>query len=307
MYFIGIDGGGSTSRLLAVDKALTPIARHTGLATNLSASPFEVVRDNIHNLLRGFCEESGLRLEDCVSLCIGTAGVDGDRNLGPMESIFREAGYAGKLKIVPDAAIALMAKTKGAPGIVIISGTGSIGYAIDSFGKATRCGGWGAFIDDGGSGYKIGIEAIRYSLMAFDGRGQKTILTDKITKHFEIGRIDEVIKIVYALPYDKAKIAKLSDVVRAAASEGDEVALSIERQAAEDLALMAKTLAARNKCNMIVISGGILLNNMDIQSMFKRDVIESCPGVSVLHLDVEAEMGAIYLAASEYESQISAQ
>ena len=298
MYYIGIDGGGSTSRLLAVDKHLTPIGRNTGGPTNLAALPAEVVGENIRRLIEEFNAKTNTHIKDCEAICIGTAGADGDRNTAVMEKIFRDIGFTGKIKIVTDAVIALASKTKGKAGIVIISGTGSIGYAIDESGQASRCGGWGAFIDDSGSGYKIGMEAIRYALMDFDGRGQKTALTSKIIEFFELKRIDEVLKQVYSIPFDKAKIAKLSQLVRTAAQEGDTIALLIENTAAEDLALLAKTLISKSQlfAAQVILSGSILLNNQHIQDRFKQKVIEAYPNVTIAPQDVESELGAVYLA-----------
>jgi len=298
MYYIGIDGGGSTSRLLGTDKNLTVIGRHKGGPTNLAALEAETVCENIRQLIEEFNCQTGTHLKDCEAICIGSAGVDGDRNTGLMESIFRDIGFNGKIKIVTDAVVALASKTKGEAGIVIISGTGSIGYAIDKSGHALRCGGWGAFIDDSGSGYKIGMEAIRYALMDYDGRGQKTVLTSKIMEFFELKRIDEVLKHVYSIPFDKAKIAKLSQVVRTAAEAGDSIALLIERTAAEDLALLAKTLIGRSQLStaQVILSGSILLHNPHIQERFKHAVEAAYPNVTIAPQDVESELGAVYLA-----------
>jgi len=298
MYYIGIDGGGSTSRLLATDKDLNVLGKHKGGPTNLAALDAETVGKNIRCLVEEFNRSTNTHIKDCKAICIGSAGVDGDRNTTLMESIFRDIGFNGKIKIVTDAVIALASKTKGKPGIVIISGTGSIGYAIDESGQALRCGGWGAFIDDTGSGYKIGIEAIRYALMDFDGRGQKTVLTSKIVEYFELKRIDEVLKQVYSLPFDKAKIAKLSQVVRAAAQAGDDIALLIESTAAKDLALLAKTLIRKSQLltTQVILSGSILLHNQHIQDRFRQAVMEAYPNVTIAPQDVESEMGAVYLA-----------
>ena len=295
MYYIGIDGGGSNSRLLAVDEDFNFVGSSRGLATNLATLSREKVAENIKNLLSDFIS----KLDDCKSICIGTAGVSADKDGFVMESIFRDLGFKGRFKVVNDAAIVLMAQTKGEAGIVIISGTGSIGYAIDEYGRATRCGGWGAFIDDYGSGYRIGVEALRAAFMGFDGRAKKTILTNKIVSHFGISRLDEALQEVYGKEFDKAKIASLSVLVGAAAEEGDEAAVSIENAAADDLALMAKTLVAKSGLaeNLIVLSGSILLHNANIQSRFRQSVLSDYPGIKIAAADTQPEWGAVYLAA----------
>jgi len=292
MYYIGIDGGGSTSRLLAVDENDNIIAERLGGATNLTALSSEAVSGNISELLRG------LDLSECKSLCIGTAGIADGGNIPRVEKIFRGLGYKGKLKIVSDAVIALMAETKGEAGIVVISGTGSIAYAIDKEGNTSRCGGWGALIDDGGSGCKIGMEAIRYALMAFDGRGKKTVLEDMINKHFGLKQISDILKIIYSPSFEKAKAAKLSKLVSKAAKQKDEAAMLIEEEAALELAKLAKTLIKKHGLyeNFVVLSGGILLNNSNIQAKLSGHILEAYPKVKISKLDTPAEMGAVYMA-----------
>ena len=303
MYCIGIDGGGTKSKLVAVDEDLNVIGRHIGKATNPTSVPNETLFENICNLITEFNVMTNTSLKDCKALCLGTAGVDGNRHVAPLEQIFRAIGFEGKLKIVADAVIAIMAKTKGEAGIVIISGTGSIGYAVDEKGQFSRCGGWGAYIDDCGSGYKIGMDAVRYALMAFDGRGKKTVLSEMLINHFGLQRLDEIIPHIYGTVstktvFDKAMIAGLSTLVSTAVKAGDEIAISIEKAAAEDLADIAKTLIYRNGLyeHSVVLSGSILLNNINIQRRFTEIVMEAYPKMRITPLDEDAEMGAVYLA-----------
>jgi len=300
-YYIGIDGGGSTSRLIAVDENLQVIGKHIGNATNPMSVPPETLFQNINTLITEFNTKTNTSLENCKSLCLGTAGVDGTRNVAQMEDIFKRIGFKCKLKIVADAVIAIMAKTKGEAGLVIISGTGSIGYAIDEAGKFSRCGGWGAHIDDFGSGYRIGMDAIKYALMDFDGRGQQTILSEMLMKHFNISSMDEIIPHIYGPVFDKAMIAKLSHLVNDAAQKGDAVALCIEQNAANDLAVLAKTLIRKSHLfqHSVVLSGSIILNNKNIQAQFAQIVTEAYPNVKITPLDEDAEMGAVYLAMRE--------
>src|SRR5699024_3577731 len=66
-----------------------------------------------------------------------------------------------------DAIIALYSGTMGKPGIVQISGTGSITYGINEQGERSRVGGWGHFIDERGSGYGLGHDALHATFLEF--------------------------------------------------------------------------------------------------------------------------------------------
>ena len=73
--------------------------------------------------------------------------------------------------MVNDALVALEAGAPGEPGVVVISGTGSISYGRNAQGEAARAGGWGYVLGDEGSGYWIGRAALRAVLRQADRRG----------------------------------------------------------------------------------------------------------------------------------------
>ena len=76
--------------------------------------------------------------------------------------------------IVNDALIALVAGAGASPGVVVISGTGSIAYGVSHHGVAARAGGWGPTLGDEGSGYWIGRRALAAVMRDADGRGPRT-------------------------------------------------------------------------------------------------------------------------------------
>ena len=174
-FFIGIDGGGTRSRLVAMNENMEAACHLQGGSTNIASETYEGVYTNIKNLLNELTDATQAGLASVLSLCIGSAGASTGNNAQLLEKIFRDIGYTGKLTIMNDAELVLLAATRGEPGIIIISGTGSVGYAIDKEGATHRAGGWGHLIDDAGSGYRIGMDAIQAALMDFDGRGEKTV------------------------------------------------------------------------------------------------------------------------------------
>ena len=93
-------------------------------------------------------------------------------------------GYKARILVVNDALIALQAGVGDAPGIVIVSGTGSIAYGRNDRGEASRAGGWGYVLGDEGSGYWIGRLALRAVVRHADGRGRATSLTPRLLDAF---------------------------------------------------------------------------------------------------------------------------
>ena len=299
MYYIGIDGGGSFSRLAAVDGKARIIGRNEGGSTNIASMGYNGVLMNIKSLIAGFNETSGVALADCRGIVIGTAGVGLPESARLVEQIFRDIGYDGKIKVMTDGELVLAAECKGAPGTAVISGTGSIAYAMDKFNNAFRAGGWGHLIDDGGSGYGIGIDAIKCALMDFDGRGGKTMLTSMIDRHFGLdGDIGGVLKYVYSPDFTKTRIAEVAMLVQQAFIEGDIVAAAIQDRAAAALVALAAALIEKAGLgeHKVVISGSVLLKNRDIRAKFCKSINSRFPKIQIVEASAKPEDGAAQLA-----------
>ena len=300
-YVIGIDGGGSHSRLAAIDMNMKILGHAEGDSTNLAAFPYEIVLSNIQRLLDEFCSGTCVDLQNCLSICFGSAGASTGTNAKLLEKIFRNIGYTGKLSIMNDAELILLSETKGEPGAIIISGTGSVGYAVNKQGAAFRAGGWGHIIDDGGSGYRIGMDAIKAALMDFDRRGEKTLLTKMIIDFFDCSAPDELTGCIYGSEFNKAKIAEIAMLVKDAAKQGDTVAALIERQAANDLSALARALINRAELDThkIVLSGSVILHNENIRSIFENEFRKDFPELQIVQACEKAEISAAYLAMKE--------
>jgi len=307
-YFIGIDGGGTKTRLVAATfdgNKQTILGRASGGSSNLAALPFDTVFANIQKLLHDLHSTSGLQLQHCRAICLGSAGATAGDNTARLTQIFRMLGYSCALNIMNDAEMVLFSQTRGQPGAILISGTGSIGYAINMAGDVRRVGGWGHLIDDGGSGYRLGMDAICAALMDWDGRGAATKLTHIVAKFFDGEKEDiadvprKITGYIYGTGFEKSKIAELAPLIRHAAEQGDVTAHTIEKNAATDLVHLAHTLirhAGVNDCKKIVISGGVILNNSHIRKMFEAGVLTAFPLVEVVEMAESAEIGAAWLA-----------
>ena len=292
-YFLGIDGGGSHSRLIAIDKHKNILTKSFSGSTNLSSEEYTTVFENIKNL----CEKIQLPPQDCLYICMGSAGISNGDKIQIIKDIFKKIGYTCPLNIINDAELVLFA-TKA--NIIIISGTGSIGYAIDEKNNIFRVGGWGHIIDDGGSGYRIGMDAIQYVLMDLDGRGEKTILTDLVLQFLNCKNPIDVCNIIYN-NFNKAKIAEIAQIVQNAAIKKDKIANIIEQKAANDLISIVYTLIKQATLfkHKIVISGGIILNNKNIRNIFEKAIYKAYPNMQIIPIDKSMELGAAYLALEE--------
>lgn len=300
-YIMGIDGGGTHTRLLVTDLSGRVIYQGLGESTNIESNSLETVKSNFKGLFDDFNSNKGKEMGQCLCLCAGVAGADTDESVKIIEDLIREAGCDCPIKVVNDSAIALASATKGEAGIILISGTGSIGFAINENEKQWRVGGFGHRVGDEGSGYWLAKEAISAALKAYDHSGPATSLNEKLVKELKFKEFEEILTYVYSS--NKSEIAKLAAIVIEAGKEGDKVSQGIIDRAIDHLidivVTLVKELDMGDKTYPLVYGGGLLINTPILHKAISNGVKGAYPLLEVELLETEAEWGAIYLAKRE--------
>lgn len=296
-YYLGIDGGGTKSRMMAVDIDERPIGEALGGSTNMASNPHEAVAKTLKDLFSDFLTAHNLKQEDCLSIAIGSAGLDSEKSHHVMEEMIRAVGFSCPVVAVNDSLLVLAAATKGGPGIVVISGTGAVAYGLGADGQTVRCGGWGHLLDDGGSAYWLGKEALRAAFFSYDGRGPKTVLEQVFKEKFDTDALPDCIDAVYGR-FNKSDIAQYAREVEQGAKNGDAVCMRILREGAQELYWLADTVAQKLGAAAldVIVSGGNIINNNLLYELFVQKLQENHPQLRVRKIDKEPVMGAIYLA-----------
>src|SRR3954468_9817621 len=243
-HVLGIDAGGTKTVCLLADEGGSIVAEARGGGANLQAAGELEVEKVLHRVME---EALGDRAVVPAAICLGIAGVDRPDDSAVVSAIMRRIGYKARIVVVNDALVALEAGAPGQPGIVVISGTGSISYGRNAQGEAARAGGWGYVLGDEGSGYWIGRAALRAVLRQADRRGPVTVLTELLLNHFEVAAPSELIHQVYNKDLKPTAIAALASCVQAAFSQGDAVAIGILRGAAGGLGAVGLFACGRRR------------------------------------------------------------
>ena len=241
-HVIGIDAGGTKTVCQLADDTGRVLSEARGGGANLQAVGELEVEKVLYHVME---EAIGDRGVTPSAICLGIAGVDRPDDCAAVRGIMRRIGYKARVLIVNDALVALEAGAPGSPGVVIISGTGSIAYGRNQANEAARAGGWGHVLGDEGSGYWIGRAALRAVLRESDHRGQKTALTPLLLKHFGIAQAQGLLHEVYYSNLRPSAIGSLAQCVEAAFREGDSAAIGILRAAANELEASGLTVARR--------------------------------------------------------------
>ncbi len=222
MHAIGVDAGGTRTRAVMVDAAGTISAVSTGGCGNIQVVGLGGLETLLNKLLVNLGPASPNR-----SLCLALAGAGRRMEQEAIAAMACSRGWAQKVEVVSDAQGALTGAHGGGPGLIAISGTGSIVLGRDERGREARAGGWGSLLGDEGSGYAIGLEALRAILRAEDGWGDKTLLSGEFQEAMGLGDWDQLVQKVYNREIDRKHIAALCPLVFSTARRGDRVARNI--------------------------------------------------------------------------------
>ena len=140
-YFLGIDGGGSQTTCVLGDESRV-LASVTVGGSNIVRLGERQARAALEHGVRDVCKAAAINPAQITAVCAGIAGAAREQNraqiAGELSKLVR-----GQIMVVGDMEIAHQAALNGDPGIVVISGTGSIAYGRDASGHTARAGGLG--------------------------------------------------------------------------------------------------------------------------------------------------------------------
>jgi N-acetylglucosamine kinase-like BadF-type ATPase len=214
------------------------------------------VREAIDNA----CASAKVRRSDVESAEVGLAGARKHEIRERMREVLLALGIRD-IEVVTDADIALYGATDGAPGIVVIAGTGSNCCGINSRGKQFCAGGWGPLAGDEGAGAWIARQALRAVAYASDGRGPETLLTEFACNYFHVSTADDLTTAIYAPTITNERIAGFGKDVVEAAKRKDPVAAQIIFDGGKELGVAAvaviRNLQMERERFQIAFVGGV--------------------------------------------------
>jgi N-acetylglucosamine kinase-like BadF-type ATPase len=216
-WAVGVDAGGTWTRVVAVDPAGRPRRR-----LRVRSGP------PLATLLSRAARELGLRRRDVAALVVATRGVwtRSERQAAAR----RLAPLALRVRVISDVEAAYRAALGDRPGLLLLAGTGAIALAGDGRGRWARAGGLGPLLGDPGSAFAIG----RQWLLAASGCESRSSPGRELQARRLARQPDAV-----------ARIAQLARHVLERARAGEREARAIVRGAQTALADLGLRAASR--------------------------------------------------------------
>ncbi len=302
-YVLGIDGGGTSTICLLTDLAGRTVAQTKAPASNHRKTDLRAARAAIAVGVSAVLEMAAAIVATpprIIAACAGLAGVDTHADAALWRTHLAEIVATENLRVVNVGEIAIYGALADEPGVLVISGTGSIVWATAADGRRIRVGGWDYILSDEGSGYSIGLRVLRAVAAAHDQRTGPTGLTATVFRALHVNDFNELLGLIYHEQTTPQRIAALAPLANDAAAKGDAVATSIIEEAAKDLAQLTAAAVCRGGLGdtsvPVVLAGGVLLAGGAFAAYFRALLGASVPGAHFVTPRHSPAEGAALLA-----------
>ena len=293
--YLGIDAGG-TKTDCAVSNGAELLGQATGASCKLARVGKERGRENMQAVIRQATQAAGVEASTIQHVCIGMSGASLAEAVQWAQQTIRELIPDSTIYVAGDHVIAHRAAFGTSPGVLVISGTGSIAFGRNQAGETARAGGWGPNVSDEGSAFWVGREAVTAALHAFDF-GSPNGLLATIAECWKVAP-EEVIRMANA---SEPRFPELAGPVVNAAEQGDDTARAIMERAGQALAGLASAVIKRlwptGGVVPVALAGGVLQGSQLVRQAFREAMKIEQPQAAVSFAFVRPVLGALEIAA----------
>jgi N-acetylglucosamine kinase-like BadF-type ATPase len=301
-YVLGIDAGGSKTLAAIIDEYGTLYGMGRSGSGNFDDVGVATAHDHLRDAVAEARGAAGLPNAPFAAAFLGVAGVvsPADRDIVHEIASALSLAPAAQTDVDHDCRIALAAGLTGRSGIVLIAGTGSSCFGMNAVGAAWLAGGWGHLIADEGSGYWLGVEALKAAVRSYDGRSPHTMLQHQLQQRLGLASMNDVMHRLYVAGLSRSELAALAPLVIAAANCGDAVAQALIARGTEELAdavlAVAHHLGMADAPHELARAGGLFRAGDAVVAPLRRAVAARLRTCHVVFSELPPVLGACLLA-----------
>ena len=287
-YYLGIDGGGTKTDIALADYEGNIIRTLRVGACNPVDIGIEVSKNILRKAIYDICQDIPF---SHIYLFAGIAGGTSAEMQQQFHDFFEEFRFRAFAND-SDIRNIMEAGLGKSDGITMILGTGICAFVQKDM-QYTKIGGWGYLIDNGGSGYNLGRDALHAYFSAVDGTGKRTILTEEIDAMYP-GGIHKLMQFIYR--DGKKAVASFAPAVFAALDKGDEVAAEILERNIKEAVHIIETAVDRfsEEKIQVILAGGLTNQPRVLQGI--KDLIQKPDRFYFKILTTAPVNGAVMLA-----------
>ena len=296
--FAGYDGGGTKTACVLTDETGRILGSGLGGPSNYLYCGREVAAESVRTATAQAFADAQLPLQRLDTAYMASAAIliqHGDAHV-PFFSTCIDADH---VICESDIYNIWFGSVRERPAVITIAGTGSITY-ICSLEGHLRVGGWGPLLGDEGSGYDLGLRALRLACRMYDGREplEQTFM-DTVFAHYETATPGELLRKLNKGD-TRSAVADAAKVVFGLYDQGSATAATLLESCAEEIALGITTAIRRDggKADYpLILSGGLVRETSPLYAMLKNRLLVPGSGISeITALQVHPAVASAALA-----------
>ena len=279
--FAGYDGGGTKTACVLTDETGRILGSGVGGPSNYLYCGREVAAESVRAATAAAFADAGLPMQRLDTAYMASAAIlirHGDAHV-PFFSTCIDADH---VICESDIYNIWFGAVRDTPAVITIAGTGSITY-ICSKDDLLRVGGWGPLLGDEGSGYDLGLRALRLACRMYDGREPvEQAFMDAMFRHYETATPGELLRKLNKGD-TRSAVADAAREVFALYEQGSPTAAMLLKTCADEIALTVRTAIRRDGGEAeypLILSGGLVREESPLYAMLKDKLLQPGSGIS---------------------------
>lgn len=292
--FIGIDGGGSTTRAAVGDPLGAILKEQRSGPSNWSTTSRDLWARHVFEAIVG--------LPPAQAVCGCFAGLLTKEDIAAAESMLMGIAPGSVVRCAPDYEAALAACEPDVT-CCVLAGTGSLVCSYEGE-RVVKSGGGGYLLGDSGSATAVGSAALKLTLIGSDaGHEPSEGLKEHIRELLGSLDRDEALSALYRSEAPAALAARVARAVELDAEGGLPYALDIAHRQMDQLAVITLSHLGRYHGEIspwvVALAGGLWETGPIFADLYREALSRKVGnhGVEVRRLEVEPVLGALRLAA----------
>ena len=306
--FAGYDGGGTKTACVLTDETGRILGSGLGGPSNYLYCGREVAAESVRCATANAFADAGIPEQRLDTAYMASAAIliqHGDAHV-PFFSTCMDADH---VICESDIYNIWFGSVRERPAVITIAGTGSITYICSPEGHL-RVGGWGPLLGDEGSGYDLGLQALKLACRMYDGREKaETAFMDSMFRHYETSTPGELLRKLNRGD-TRSAVADAAREVFDLYDQGSPTAAALLESCAEEIALTVRTAIRRDGGSAeypLILSGGLVREESPLYAMLKEKLLQPGSGISqitALQVHPAVASAALALHHAGYEDAV---
>ena len=296
--FAGYDGGGTKTACVLTDETGRILGSGIGGPSNYLYCGREVAAESVRTSTAQAFADAQLPMQQLDTAYMASAAIliqHGEAH-APFFSTCIDADH---VICESDIYNIWFGSVRERPAVITIAGTGAITYICSKEGHL-RVSGWGPLLGDEGSGYDLGLRALKLACRMYDGRDpMEQTFMDTMFRHYEVSTPGELLRKLNKGD-TRSAVADAAKDVFALYSQGSAAAAALLKDCAEEIIRSVQTAIRRDggaREYPLILSGGLVREESPLYEMLRSRLLQPGSGISeITALQVHPAVASAALA-----------